>query len=272
MNAAVMRTASADIGRLLPTTAANVTDQEILEAYTAGTWHAGGKPWVRLNFVASVDGSATRDGRSGGLGTPADSRVFDLLRLLADVILIGAGTVRAEGYGAMMLPASAVRWRRANGKTDHPALAIVSGRLGLDAASPIFRAAPLRPIVYTTAVSADKGNALHAAADVIAVGDRMVDPRLLIADLRERGHGVVHCEGGPTLAGQLVACGEVDELCLTISPQIDAGPGGRVIANPIPAPQGVRLAALHHSDSTLLARYVRDRMPEAGPPPTDQAS
>lgn len=245
------------VRRLLPTAAANVTDDELLRTYAADASRADGRPWVRLNFVASVDGSVTRDGRSGGLGTPADTRVFNVLRLLADVILIGAGTVRTEGYGPIILPGPAVSWRRAQGRADHPVLAVVSGRLKLDPASPIFTSAPTRPIIYTTTAAAQSAGALEAVADVVAAGEQMVDPLLLVSDLHQRGHRVIHCEGGPTLAGQLLACDEIDELCLTISPQLDAGPGGRIIANPIPAPHNVRLAALHHSASTLLARYLR---------------
>ena len=100
---------------------------------------------VRFNFVASIDGAATDHGLSGGLSGQADKRVFDILRRLCDVVLVGAGTVRAEGYGAMRLDPASVQLRRANGLADQPVFAIVSGTLGLDPESTVFTEAPVRP-------------------------------------------------------------------------------------------------------------------------------
>src|SRR6185503_16605218 len=108
---------------------------------------------VRVNFVASIDGAATDHGLSGGLSGPADKRVFDLLRRLSDVILVGAGTVRAEGYGAMQLDQASVRLRRASGLTDQPVFAIVSGTLELNPDSAVFTKAPVKPIVVTIGAS-----------------------------------------------------------------------------------------------------------------------
>src|SRR6185312_11878007 len=104
---------------------------------------------VRVNFVASIDGAATDHGLSGGLSGKADKRVFDLLRRLSDVILVGAGTLRAEGYGAMRLDPESVRLRHASGLTAQPVFAIVSGTLRLDPEAAVFSDAPVRPIVVT---------------------------------------------------------------------------------------------------------------------------
>ena len=110
-----------------------------------------GRPAVRLNMIASVDGATAVDGRSGGLGGPADRRVFVALRSLADVVLVAAGTVRAEGYG----PGT-------------PPIAVVSGSLRLDWDSPFFTTATHRPIVVTSGRA--PAEARKRATDVLVAG------------------------------------------------------------------------------------------------------
>src|SRR5690606_33716001 len=102
---------------------------------------------LRVNFVSSLDGAATHDGVSAGLGDDADRIVFDTLRMLTDVILVGAGTVRAEGYGGIRFSDEAVAWRATHGLPEHPPVAIVSSRLDLDPAHPVFTQAAVRPLV-----------------------------------------------------------------------------------------------------------------------------
>ena len=99
-------------------------------------------PRVRVNFISSIDGAATHDGVSGGLNNAADKQVFDTLRMLSDVVVVGAGTVRAEGYGDIHLPPDAVAWRLAAGLSAQPAIAIVSSGLGIAPTHPIFETAP----------------------------------------------------------------------------------------------------------------------------------
>ncbi|TPX01687.1 pyrimidine reductase family protein [Schumannella luteola] len=225
----------------------------------AGGADAGDGAWLRLNFVSSLDGAATREGLSGGLGRGGDKRVFDLQRRWADVVLVGAGTARAEGYGAMVLDDDAVAWRRAQGLAPHPVFALVSGRLDLDPASPIFAEAPVRPIVYTVA-SAPAGAraALAAVADVMDAGDTSVDPARLRAELAARGLRRIHAEGGPSLAGAFLTAGVVDELCLTIAPTLEGGPAGRIAHADAAAPTGMRPASvLLSGDGELLLRHVR---------------
>ena len=124
------------IDRVWPDAADALTDDDLLDPLRSAD------PVLRVNFVSSVDGAATRDGLSGGLGDPADRRYFELLRRVADVVLVGAGTVRAEGYGPMRVSDASVAWREANGLTPHPVFAIVSGALDLDPGSRIFTEAP----------------------------------------------------------------------------------------------------------------------------------
>jgi riboflavin-specific deaminase-like protein len=232
-----------------------IGDARIAELYDDGA----GSPWVRVNFVSSIDGAATRQGLSGGLSNDADHRVFDILRRLCDVVLVGAGTVRAEGYGAMRVDEVSQRARRGAGMTAHPVFAIVSASLDLDPASPIFREAPERPIIVTTELSRqDTREALADVADVVICGEERVEPRRLVDMLVERGLTRIHCEGGPHLFGDLIAAGAVDELCLTIGATLEGGVASRISAGAAPIlPVGMRLAHVLRSDDTLLLRYIR---------------
>jgi riboflavin biosynthesis pyrimidine reductase len=214
--------------------------------------------WLRVNFVSSVDGAATRDGLSGGLSSVADKRVFDMLRRLADVVLVGAGTVRAEGYGPMRVDLESSVWREAHGLAPQPVFAIVSGSLGLDPSSPIFTNAPVRPIVITTARAPQERLAeLRRVADVIVAGDDQLDVGAAQLALTERGHTQTLCEGGPSLFGALLASDAVDELCLTISPSLEAGAAGRIAHGEIPGSLNLNLQHVLVSEQTLMLRYTR---------------
>lgn len=249
------------IARLWPEPAAELDDDALLAACA----FPADRPWLRMNFISSLDGAATRDGRSGGLGDAADRRVFDLLRRPADVVLLGAGTARAEGYGAMRLDDAAAGWRAAQGMPDHPVLALVSRRLALGADSPIFVDAPVRPIVYTIAdAPVDRRAALAQVADVVDVGQREVDPHRVRADLAARGLSRIHAEGGPTLFGAFLAAGAVDELRLTLAPTLEAGDAQRIAHSTLAAPTGMALASVLRAGDELLLHYVRRTEPIRG--------
>jgi riboflavin biosynthesis pyrimidine reductase len=220
---------------------------------------------VRMNFVSSIDGAATAGGLTAGLSRPADKRVFNILRRLCDVVLVGAGTVRAEGYGAMRLDGASVEWRRANGLTDQPVFAIISGALHLDTDSAVFTEAPVRAVIVTVEASNGvKKKALSRVADVLVCGEEKLEASVMLDELSKRGLRQVLCEGGPTLFGTLLEADCVDELCLTVSPQIEAGAAPRIAAGVLPQP---RRMVLHHAlvaGSTLLLRYLRMREEERG--------
>jgi riboflavin biosynthesis pyrimidine reductase len=219
-----------------------------------------GTPTLRVNFIASLDGSATADGLSGGLGGPADKRVFDTLRRLADVVLVGAGTVRAEGYGAMRLSDADAGWRVEHGLAAQPAFALVSGRLDLDATSDIFTKAPVRPLVLTSAAApVDARQALDEVADVIDCGDDNIEPQRIVDALVDRGLSQILCEGGPSLFGTFIAADLVDELCLTVSPLLEGGAGIRISHGRSDAARRMRLVHVLESDGLLLTRYARQR-------------
>ncbi|MGN6761642.1 MAG: pyrimidine reductase family protein [Leifsonia sp.] len=233
-----------------------LSDDDITALYTEGA----GEPWLRVNFVSSVDGAATHQGLSGGLSNDADSRVFALLRRLCDVVLVGAGTVRAEGYGPMRVDPVSERARSGAGMTPNPVFAIVSAALDLDPRSGIFQDAPERPIVLTTELSRpEMREALADVADVVVCGRDRVQADRGLAVLHERGLTRIHCEGGPHLFADLIAARVVDELCLTISPQLEGGTASRIAIGAAPiVPLGMRLAHTLTGDDTLLLRYVRN--------------
>lgn len=246
---------------VLPPSIADLSDDDLLELYTAD---AGG-PWLRVNFVATLDGSASTAGVSGSLGGADDLRVFDLLRRVADVVLVAAGTVRDEGYGPMVLHDTDVAWRRAHGMPDHPVFAIVTGSLSLDPGSRVFTAAPVRPVVLTsaTAAASSKALALAEVADVVpcsADDPDSVDAGRIRGVLADRGLGTIHCEGGPSFLGALIAADAVDELTLTIDPSLEGGEGPRIARGSSPELRRMRPAhVLLGAGGVLLTRSVRAR-------------
>ncbi|MGI5129696.1 pyrimidine reductase family protein [Pseudonocardia sp. CA-107938] len=212
-------------------------------------------PFVRVNFVASVDGAVSVDGRSRGLQTPADQEIFRLLRRLCDVVLVGAGTARAEDYGGARKPGHA--------GVAPPPIAVVTGSADLDPASRLFTDTTVAPIVLTTAAAPEQRLAAIADAGAdVALLDGLT-PAHLLAELDRRGLHRVLCEGGPGLFGDLVAGGAVDELCLTVAPIAAGGTAGRISRGPAGAPpQQLDLAgAIRDHDGTLLLRYRRADRP-----------
>jgi len=201
---------------------------------------AGTRPAVRLNMIASIDGATAVAGLSGGLGGPADHALFAVLRAQADVVLVAAGTVRAEHYGPSEVP-----------------VAVISRSCRLDWDSPFFTAAIAPPIVITVAEApALERKKAADLADVITAGEQDVDLAAALGALSDRGCARVLAEGGPTLNGQLAAAGLLDELCLTISPLLAGGQAKRILAGPALAPgPGWRLRSLCEQDGFLFLRY-----------------
>jgi riboflavin biosynthesis pyrimidine reductase len=219
-----------------------------------------GRPWVLVNMVASVDGATAVDGRSGPLGGEADRRLLGVLRGLADVVLVGAGTVRAEGYGPPRTPVAEVGERRADrGQAVRPRLAVVSGRADLDPSAALFADRDPDdppPLVYTsTDVPPDRLVGLYGVAEVVAT-DGAPEVAAVVADLHDRGVGIVLCEGGPSLVAQLCSAGLVDELCLSVSPLIVGSGSGLLAGAPLPTPTSLRLAHVLTADDFLFCRYL----------------
>lgn len=209
-------------------------DIERLYAYPSSR-----RPWVRTNFVATIDGAAyAEDGRSGSLGGDIDTRVFHVLRSLADVIVVGAGTARTEGYGP----------------TDRP-IAVVSRSLDI----PDKLVVPGQVVITTADAPADDLRRLRETVDVIALGSGRVDWPAVLDEFASRGWLHVMCEGGPSLHGELIGLDLVDELCLTIAPVLAAGEAPRIAHDPRAEGRPMTLGHAVDVDSVLLTRWVRDR-------------
>jgi riboflavin biosynthesis pyrimidine reductase len=220
------------------------------------------RPWVMLNMIASADGATAVEGRAGGLGGPADQEVLRTLRLLADVVLVGAGTIRAEGYAPHRPKPEMRAMRQERGQTPAATFAVLSASLDLDPTASVFAGAEpeSRTIVFCPASSDPERRAtLEKVADVVTAGETTVDLRAALGELDRRGSRLVLCEGGPILNGQLLADRLIDELCLTVSPMLVGGTASRVIHTTLasPTPIGLRLdRVLEADDGFLFLRYV----------------
>jgi riboflavin biosynthesis pyrimidine reductase len=205
-------------------------------------------PWLRVNFVSTLDGAATgADGRSGSINTEADHVVFELLRELSDVVVVGAGTVRREGYGVL----------RAKDPSAPP-LAVVSNSGALPEQ---FLDGSGRDggVLLLTRAAADPRNLAEARGalgdeGVIVCGTDEVDLTSLRQALHERGYTLVLSEGGPSLLGAMLSAGVVDELDLTWSPAIVGGPHPRIVAGP-PVDLAVEPMLLIEEAGTLMGRW-----------------
>ncbi|OBK51682.1 pyrimidine reductase family protein [Mycobacterium sp. 1081908.1] len=217
---------------------------------------------VRANFITSVDGGATADGSSGAMGGPGDRHIFNLLRELADVIVVGAGTVRIEGYSGAHLAVAQRQGRQARGQSEVPRLAIVtkSGRLDRDMA--VFTRTEVPPLVLTcAATAAETSRRLGDLCEVLdcSGGDpAQVDEAALLAGLAAQGMRRVLTEGGPMLLGAFVDRDLLDELCLTIAPYLVGGLARRIATGPGQVLTRMRRAHLLTDEAGYLyARYVR---------------
>ena len=237
---------------------------DLAAAYAYPSWWAGTgageRPaWVRANMVTSADGATAVKGASGALSSDGDRQLFGVLRGLADVILVGAGTARAERYGPAQPQGGWAPLRE--GRPATPPIAIVTGKLDLNLSSPLLRAAPAyaRTIVLT-AQSAPPDRREQAAkwADVMIAGSRHVDLATAISALARRGLRRILTEGGPRLLGQLVAADLLDELCVTVSPLLAGGDAARITAGAdLPSPRRFRLGHVLEAEGSLFCRYVR---------------
>ena len=217
------------------------------------------RPWVLVNMVASADGATAVEGRSGALGGPADRAAFTALRAIPDVILVAAGTARAEGYGPPRTPPALQAARQARGQAAKPRIALVTRSLDLDFGSELFADPASRCLVIAPQDAApDRLAAAAEVAEVVTAGRGGVDLPLALSNLRTLGATVVLAEGGPSLLGQLVAADLVDELCLTLSPSLVAGESARIVHGP-DLPGGIaplRLERALEQDGVLLLRYL----------------
>ncbi|MGW3156661.1 pyrimidine reductase family protein [Streptomyces sp. NPDC001089] len=247
---------------------ADVTDREwglpeLAEAYAYPDAGYDGvrAPWLRANMVSTLDGAAQHEGKSQGISSAADMRVFGVLRALADVVVVGAETVRQEGYRPARARAEFAASREASGQGPAPAIAVVTAGLELDFSLPLFTA-PLVPTLILTGAGAAADRvaaATKAGAEVVFAGEGTgVDPNRAVRALADRGLTRLLTEGGPRLLGQIVAAGALDELCLTMSPTLTAGGAQRIAGGPpTEVPTRFELVSLLEEAGFLFSRYRR---------------
>jgi riboflavin biosynthesis pyrimidine reductase len=234
------------------------SDLDIADVAAAYAYPAEG-PWLRANMVCSADGAAAAEnGVTRGISSDADRDLLLLLRALSDVVLVGAGTVRAEGYGPVRIRPEHESLRAAAHQPPVPPLAVVSGRLDLDLARPMFTEAKVPTIVLTSAQAPpERLAAARAVADVVVAGEAAVDPGAARRALVERGHRRILCEGGPALLAQLAGAGLLDELCLTVSPVLTGGDAFRILrGGGLPGGQNLTLGHVLTAGDELYLRYL----------------
>lgn len=231
-----------------------IPDRAELERLYA--YPVGDRPWVRSNFVTTLDGAAyAGDGKSGSLGGEVDTEVFALLRSFADVIIVGAGTARTEGYQPVRPDEVDTELRTRLGLAPVPPIAVVSRRLDI----PDALVADGQLVITAADASPEAVERLGATMDVVSLGDGQIDwPAVLVA-LAERGLRRVLCEGGPSLHGDLVALDLIDELCLTIAPVMSAGDAPRIAHSSSAIDHPMELGHLFDADGVLLTRWIRAR-------------
>lgn len=235
---------------LLPEPAA---DPDLHRWYAQDWLDVGG---IRMNFVTTLDGAVSADGLSRGLQTPGDNRIFAVLRDLADVVLVGSRTVLIEGYSRPRPKGARLERRREYGLPDALRLAVVSrSGTGLRPDLPLFAAGDAPPAIVFTTEQADLPD-MAGVTEVIVTGADEVDFGRVRAELAARGLSRILSEGGPTVFGQAAGAGQVDELCLSVSP-ILVGPGpGRITAGLpwLDGPRQFGLAGLLEDGGALFLR------------------
>jgi riboflavin-specific deaminase-like protein len=241
------------VERLLPDPGPT-TIAEQLDGYTPWEQPPAQRPHVALNFATTLDGRATIDGRSGKIGSDADTAMLVGLRTRFDAVMIGAGTMRAERYGRIVADQEQRERRERLGLPHDPLMVIISGRLDLPWDAPLFTDGGGRVLIFTA--SEAEPPPVATSLRVMRQAAR-VDLAAALRHLRqERGIRALLCEGGPTLHSQLQAGGLADDLFLTIAPKL-AGAGPSILEGPLPEVAELDLAWLLAEGSELFARYRR---------------
>lgn len=232
---------------------------ELADVGSARRGDAGVHPYLVVNMVASVDGAIAVEGRTARLGGPDDLQLFRHLRSLADVILVGAQTARAEKYGPPRLSVEQQAARVARGQLPLPRLAVVSRRVDLDPAMRLFEGGHRPIVVVPDDAEPSRVSAVGGIADVVTAGSGTVDLAAAVARLgRELGAGLVLCEGGPTLNGGLLRAGVLDELCLTVAGTLVGGTGGGLLGPELlDVPVALELVQALPRGDDLFLRYRR---------------
>ena len=219
------------------------------------------RPFLYLDMVASADGAATVRGRTGELGSDADRLAFSRLREWCDAILVGAETVRIEDYGPPRPADASIARRERRGLAPVPTLVVVTASCRLDPATRLFSDPDRRPTIVTVEDADPEAlDPLRAVADVVQVGHGRVDLPAALQLLRDNGVAHLLCEGGPTLNSELLRHDLVDDLFLTLTPQVVGTSRRRIVEGVVDhGPRTLGIIELREHDGELLLRYRFDR-------------
>jgi riboflavin biosynthesis pyrimidine reductase len=240
------------VKRLLPNPGETSVEEQ-LDPYRPWEDPPADRPRVAMNFVATVDGRATIEGRSGPIGSRTDTAMLAGLRTRFDAVMIGAGTMRVERYGRPVPNQAKREGRERLGLSREPLMVLVSGRLDLPWDAPLFTEGEGEVLIFTA--SEAEPPETRAPLEVVR-HERVVDLREALRHLRaERGVRALLSEGGPRLYGQMQAGGLVDDLFLTISPKLSGGGAPRIIEGELPGVAPLELAWLLEEEGELFARY-----------------
>lgn len=216
------------------------------------------RTFVRANMVSGLDGAIATDGVSAGLSGPADKDVFAVLRAWADVVLVGAGTARAEQYRPPRIRRELQAGRTHRGQATVPRIAVVSRSLDLDLDSALMQ--DVSTLVVTCAnADASRLAALRRHHDVIVVGESTVDLHQAVIELHRMGLTRILCEGGPSLLGDLVAQALINDLCLSLAPSVGGGTHAGLFGAAPFAQRRLRVQHVIESDGFLMTRYAFTR-------------
>jgi riboflavin-specific deaminase-like protein len=239
--------------RLIPDPGETTVERQ-LDSYRPWEQPHEQRPFVATNFVVTVDGRATIGGKSGPIGSDADTAMLSGLRTRFDALMIGAGTMRAERYGRVIGNQEQRERRELIGLPHDPLMVIVSGRLDLPWDAPLFTAGGGRVLVFT----ASEVDPPETATSLRVIRhEGQVDVAAALRHLREE-HDIraLLCEGGPHLHGQLWTAGLVDELFLTTAPRMTGAEAPRIVEDgPLPKIAELELAWLLEHEGELFARY-----------------
>ncbi|MFC9973474.1 dihydrofolate reductase family protein [Spirillospora sp. NPDC127200] len=196
-------------------------------------------PWLRANMIATLDGGIQYKGNTSAIGYEADWQLMQQLRGLADVVIMGAATIRE--YDEFPSPTP---------------LAIVSRSLDLDFDGPVFTKAQRKPIVITCkAAPPERLRVAQERAEVMICGTASADVGQALAELAARGFQRMLCEGGPVLLAEVAAAGWLHELCLTLSPMVTAGDAARILNGPVMDVQRMKLCHAIPDGDYLYLKY-----------------
>jgi riboflavin biosynthesis pyrimidine reductase len=220
--------------------------------------------WVRANMISSLDGGATDDGKSGGLAGPGDKALFSRMREEADVVLVGASTVRIENYSGAQMSVAQRQERQRRGQAELPPIAILTHGADFEHDAKIFTRTEVPPLIMTSREAVDDARgrfgSLAEVIDASGANTDRVDPAVVLTIFQKRGLRRVLSEGGPSLISLLIEHDLLDELCVTIAPVLVGGAAHRIAAGPGEAHTRMRRSHLLTDDEGYLyTRYVKEQ-------------